>query len=314
VHVTFARTATPLGRGRIGLLASSIRYRQALSRFLRPRAGSFGVVHAHFGFPDAVVTGRVCRPLGLPYVVTLHGDDAFKLAPRNDIIGALVRRTLDDAAAIICVSGAMRDAVAPLLSTETLIHVIPNGYDDALFHLSDAERDLGILFVGLLVPVKNLDLLLHAYARVRDRVGVPLTLAGDGPLRSSLESLAHQLGVADSVRFLGGCGREDVAKLMQRATALALPSRSEGWPLVLAEALACGTPVVASRVGGIPEMFTDGIGGILVPPNDVHALAEALVTAAERRWDHGEVAASSTTRTWVEQAMEIVSVYRTITG
>jgi glycosyltransferase involved in cell wall biosynthesis len=312
VPVTFRSTRTVFGHGHLGLLASSVRYDRALAAHLRSHP-SVGLVHAHFGIPDAIVAHRQTTRAGVPMVVTLHGDDAFKVLPRRDAIGGAMRRAVAGASAVICVSSAMADAVRAVLPP---VHplIIPNGYDDSLFTLSDRPRDLGLLFVGMFTPVKNLSVLLRAYARIRDRVSVPLTLAGDGPLRPVLESLAAELRIADRVHFAGAQRRDEVAALMGRAAALVLPSRSEGWPLVVAEALACGTPVVASRVGGIPEIVGSHEGGILVGPNDETALAAALVAILERPNDPARVASASHARPWSTQALRIAEVYRDVLG
>lgn len=308
VRVDFRNIATPLGRGRAGLLASTVRYRRALADHLQQHRGEFDVVHAHFGFPDAVVTRAACRAAGLPYLVTLHGDDAFKVLQRRDPIGSAVRYAVSDAAYTICVSSAMERVVHETLP-DVRTTVVPNGFDASRFRVSHASRDLGLLFVGLLVPVKNLDVLLQAYAQRRGDLQVPLTLAGDGPLRAELEALAAGLGIAEHVRFLGEVGRDEVASLMSRAHALVLPSSSEGWPLVVTESLAVGTPVVASRVGGIPEIMRGPECGLLVEPGDIDALGEALVSAVARSWEPDAVASASGARSWAEQAVAIAALY-----
>lgn len=310
VPVTFRSTRTVFGLGRLGLLASSVRYDRALAAYLRSER-PVGLIHAHFGIPDAAIARRQASRAGLPYVVTLHGDDAFTVLPRRDLIGRVVRRAVMDARAVICVSSAMAEAVRSVLPSVDPA-VIPNGYDDRLFRLSEAPRDLGLLFVGNLVPVKNLHMLLRAYAQVPGRRQVPLTLVGDGPLRAELETLATTLGVADRTHFIGVRTREEVAGLMARATALVLPSVREGWGVVVAEALASGTPVVASRVGGIPEIVGSSDGGILVDPDDEDALATSLAEIVEWRPDRARVAAASRARPWSIQASLIASVYREV--
>jgi glycosyltransferase involved in cell wall biosynthesis len=312
VPVTFRSIRTVFGRGRLGLLASSVRYDRALASYLRSNP-SVSLVHAHFGIPDAIVAYRQAKRVGLPLVVTLHGDDALRVLPRRDPIGRAMRRAVAGAHALICVSSAMAEAVHRVIPAVSPL-VIPNGYDDGLFRLSREPRDLGLLFVGMFAPVKNLDVLLRSFAQVSDRIGLPLTLAGDGPLRPGLESLAAELGISGLVHFVGAQTREEVAALMGRADALVLPSKSEGWPLVVAEALACGTPVVASRVGGIPEIVGSDAGGILVTPGDERALAASLVAIVERPRDPGQVAASSNARPWSVQARRIAAVYEGILG
>jgi glycosyltransferase involved in cell wall biosynthesis len=309
VRVHFAHTATPLGHGRAGLLASSVRYELALNRFLSTHAEEFDIVHAHFGFPDAVAVSRVARRFSLPYVITLHGDDAFRLLPRQDSLGRLIRDAVAGSAMTLCVSDAMFSAVSAVMP-DARVSVLKNGYDSTLFTLSEKPRDGGLLFVGLLVPVKNIDVLLRAYAAKRVEIGLPLTIAGDGPLRSELEQLAAELGVSDSVRFLGQQSRSQVAELMASAKALLLPSASEGWGLVAAESLACGTPVVASRVGGVPEIVGSDDAGILVPPGDAKALTDALIAVAKESWNPATVAAASNARPWAEQTALLADVYR----
>lgn len=311
VEVTFRSTRTFLGPGRLGLLGSSVRYDRALRGYLRSHP-DLQLLHAHFGIPDAILVRRQAARARLPYLVTLHGDDAFKVLPRADAIGRAVRRAVSQASAVICVSEAMARAVTSVVDVPT--DVIPNGYDDRLFRLSNEPRDSGLLFVGNLVPTKNVALLLRAYARIRTTIAMPLTVVGDGPLRSSLVSLATELGVSQDVRFLGVQSRTEVAGLMARARLLALPSLSEGWGVVIAESLACGTPVVASRVGGVPEIVGSPDGGVLVPPGDEDALAAALADVARRRPDRQHVAAASRALPWTIRAQEIAAVYRRILG
>lgn len=310
VRVDYRSTATFLGSGRAGLIGSSWRYARALDSFLDAEQGSFDLLHAHFGFPDAVVAERAARKRNLPLVITLHGDDALKVLPRKDALGGIVRRAVRGAAATICVSDAMAKAVTREMGGDASVVTITNGFDADTFRLSNRERDLGILFVGLLVPVKNLDVLLRAYASVRESLGVPLVIAGDGPLRAELQALAASLDLSDRVRFTGEATRAEVADLMSRAHCLVLPSKSEGWPLVVTESLAIGTPVVASNVGGIPEIVTTDDAGILVEPGDERALADALVRCSRTPHDPSRVAAASGARSWAQQAHEIAGVYR----
>lgn len=310
VEVIYRDIRTPLGRGRMGLLASSVRYWRAAARYLDQTAAALGLIHAHFGVPDALVAARLSRRHGLPFAVTLHGDDAFKVLPHPGATGSALRRALRDARAVLCVSDAMAEVVQSVLGPESTVVVAKNGYDDRLFRLSHKPRDLGLLYAGMLVPVKNVDLLLKAYRRIRDRaIDVPLVIAGDGPLKASLQVLARELGVEDSVRFLGVQSREQIADLMQRSRCLALPSSSEGWGMVVAESLACGTPVVASRVGGVPEILREPAGGVLVAPGDVDALSSALASVLAAGTDGNAVARASGARPWAQECRTILQVY-----
>ena len=128
-------------------------------------------------------------------------------------------------------------------------------------------------FAGRLVPAKALEVGLRAIADVPD---VNLVIAGDGPDRATLEQLAQTLGARDRVRFLGSVGREDVLRLFRASDASLLSSAWENFPHTVVEALAVGCPVIATSVGGVPEVVRDGENGLLVPPGDAEALAGAI--------------------------------------
>jgi glycosyltransferase involved in cell wall biosynthesis len=150
--------------------------------------------------------------------------------------------------------------------------------------------------------VKALDVLLRAWALLaRDGQGAGaarLILIGEGTERGALERLARQEGVADHVEFLGPRPQPVVAEWIAAADLLCLPSHAEGSPNVVVEALASGTPVVASRVGGIPDLVDDGVNGLLVTPGDPAALASALAAALGRDWDPGRISSSIAHLTW----------------
>ncbi len=161
--------------------------------------------------------------------------------------------------------------------------VIANGVDVNRFRPrsvgEEADAPVRFIYVGRLEPVKGVDLVLQAATLLRSALpgGAPawsLTLAGDGSQRAALEAQAHALGLADRVRFLGT--RQDVANLLSSNDVLVLPSRWEGMPNVALEAMACGLPVIATAVGGTPEVVAHRETGILVPPEQPLALAQAM--------------------------------------
>jgi len=126
--------------------------------------------------------------------------------------------------------------------------------------------------------------LLRAFAQIGDKEPeLRLVLAGDGPLRPQLEDLATALGIGDKVEFLGQQGRSQVAKLLAGCEVFVLPSRSEPFGIAIIEALACKKAVVATAVGGIPEIIENGKNGILVEPDNPKALAEALIAVLNDR-------------------------------
>jgi glycosyltransferase involved in cell wall biosynthesis len=146
---------------------------------------------------------------------------------------------------------------------------IPTNGDDRLQH--------HVVCIGRLAPCKGQDILIRAAALLQEaRVSFHVEFIGDGPARDSYTRLACDLGVADRCVFAGILGHDEVLKRMRRATVSVLPSRSDNCPLVTIESLAVGTPVLASRVGGIPEVIRDGVDGFLVAPEDPQALASRL--------------------------------------
>jgi glycosyltransferase involved in cell wall biosynthesis len=157
---------------------------------------------------------------------------------------------------------------------------IHNGVDLDRFHSeqTDAPReDRYILFVGRIAEPKGLDVLLHAASSVL--AGNPrlrVAIVGDGPLKTAMQSLAFQLGIQDKTVFLGAKRPEEVAALLRGCEVFVLPSRAESFGIVILEAMACKRPVIATTVGGIPEIITNGENGLLVPPDDATALAGAL--------------------------------------
>lgn len=135
------------------------------------------------------------------------------------------------------------------------------------------------LTAGHLIHRKGIDVVIAALKIAKDAgVRVHLVVAGEGPEREALIRQAEESGVADQVQFVGNQSQEDVLRLMKASTFFVLASRAEGMPLVVAEAMACGTPVVVTEVDGIPDMVQHGSTGLLVPSEDAHALAKAMVS------------------------------------
>lgn len=310
VRVAYRPTRVVPGSGRVALLAAAVRYRTIAMEHFRDMAPRPDLLHAHFGFPDAVVVSKVAAKLGIPWVATLHGDDAFFLLKRRDLLGASIRDALASASAVICVSPAMSEVVRGVLGEHARVVTIENGYDDALFYPGPPPRTGGMLFAGTLTRVKNVDTLIRAYADLADPP--LLTIAGDGPLRNELQKLTAQLEVDGRVSFLGVQSREEVARLMQDAQVLVIPSASEGYGMVAAEALACGTPVIASKVGGLVRIVASPGAGVLVEPGSVDALRDAIERVLARQWEPAAVARSSGARPWSERACDLVELYERV--
>jgi len=247
----------------------------ALRPIIRLARGALLHAHDYKSLVLALAAGAVARA---PVVATFHGDTAHSGLVRA--YEGLARRSARWASAVAATSGVLAEqihAAAPAVQ----VHVIPNGI--ALGRMpseaerTEARRSLAlpagarvVAFLGRLSPEKAPEVLLRA-AR---GAGLHVLFAGDGPMRAALEAEA----AGGDVRFLGFV--RDVGQVLAAADALALPSRTEGLPMAVLEAMAAGLPVVASSVGSLPEVLGDGAGW-LVPPGDVAALRDALGRAAD---------------------------------
>ncbi|MFZ5638696.1 MAG: glycosyltransferase [Pseudomonadota bacterium] len=250
------------------------------------------VVLSYWLYPDAFGAMRAARKARVPLVVGSRGSD---LRVRDAVSKRLTRPVLHAARRILVVSEDLgRVAVRDYGADPARIRAIPNGCDAAIFHpqpRADARAALGldadaelVLYVGRLVPEKGLRELLDAAIELApQRPRLQLALVGDGPMRAELQARA---AAASGLRIHlpGAQGPQEVARWMAASDLATLPSYSEGHPNVLVEALACGRPVVATPVGGIPEVV-DAACGLLVPARDPAALAGGLRDALDRDWD-----------------------------
>lgn len=240
------------------------------------------VVNLHFvGHPTAYLLAAL-RGSAVPLVVSLHGEDV-----ETDLVQSPVRRRLfaaiaTRAACVTSNSQFLLDLAArrcPGLSEKGV--VVGNGSHPLPPPDPGADRPQHVLCVCRLVPKKGVDVLLRAFARLEhDAAGARLVIAGDGPEMPVLLSLVRSLGLAQAVTFTGSVDRQALSNLMAGASVFCLPSRKEPFGIVLLEALSFGLPIVATAVGGVPEVLEGGALGYLVPPDDPAALAAALRKAA----------------------------------
>jgi glycosyltransferase involved in cell wall biosynthesis len=246
------------------------------------------VVHAHWAVPGGVIGSMVtgARPL----VVSLHGSDVF-VAERRALVGRAARHVFTRAKWITACSDDLHRRAVALGAPANRIETLPYGVDVARFAPSPAARadvrrrfDLGdapvIFGAGRLVSKKGFEVLIDAALALRSTMpDARVVIAGDGDLRADLERRAAPLGTRV---FIGNQPQDEIGRLAAAADVVAVPSvhdeagNVDGLPNVALEALATGTPVVASRVGGLPQAIDDGTTGLLVPERDARALAEAL--------------------------------------
>ncbi len=281
----------------------------------------FDVVNSQWLYPDSVAMGFITDKLKLPHVATGLGCDV-----NHDIYqpvkGESILNTLQNCPAITVVSNGLRQELVDNGVSADKIHVIPNGIDTEHFRIQDKNEcraQLGIepggpmlLYVGRLSEEKDPATMLRALQRLQSR-DKPLSayLVGDGPLMQELRELVRQLGLEQSVTFVGKVSHKLIDQWMGATDFLCLPSLREGCPNVILEALGSGRPVIASRVGAIPDVVT-AHSGILFTPGDVEQLAEAMETALETLWSDTVIKASVSKLSWEAAAENYASVFRQV--
>jgi teichuronic acid biosynthesis glycosyltransferase TuaC len=238
------------------------------------------LIDAQFYYPDGVAAHWLSRDLGVPFVVTARGTD-INLVPRSPLPCRLIRSTGKSAAASITVCTALKDSLAALGVPEPSITVVRNGVDLARFTTGNraaARACLGLdgtvlLSVGHLIERKGHHLVIKALARLP---AATLVIVGGGPERAALEALSVRTGTAERVRFAGELAHAELPLHYRAADALVLASSREGCANVLLEAMACGTPVVATPVWGTPEIVAEPVAGRLSDDRSVDALVRAI--------------------------------------
>ena len=240
----------------------------------------FDLIDAHYFYPDGVAAAMLGKYFNKPVVITARGSD-ITLFPNFRLPRKMITWAASRAAGIITVCNALRDEVVALGVDPAKVVSLRNGVDLQLFQPVEREAvraRLGLtrftlLAVGHLVPVKAQELAVAAMAQLPD---VQLLIAGNGPNRGMLEQMARSLGVADRVSLLGAVPQAQLRDYYGAADALVLPSEREGWANVLLEAMACGTPVIASRVWGTPEVVAAPEAGLLMAERSAAGVADAV--------------------------------------
>lgn len=280
----------------------------------RLRRAHYDCLLLSWGYPDAAAASWLSRHLGIPYVVKVHGSD-LNVKAEQGLIRPQIRQALRGAQGVVAVSQALADKAVAMGVDPARVHVLYNGVEPNLFtpgSLSDARSKLSLpqderilLYVGNLKDAKGCLDLLEAFPRVlATHPDANLLFVGSGPARDALLQRATALGCAERVRLVGAVEHFALGDWFRAADLLCLPSHNEGVPNVVLEAMACGTPVVATRVGGIPEVLPEH-AGILVDAHDRIGLEGALIDALGKPWDSDHIAAHASRFRWDENIQQL---------
>lgn len=279
----------------------------------------FDVVNSQWLYPDSVAADRIFTDLDIAHVATGLGCDVNHdlSTPKK---GRQILPALDRCDAVTVVANSMRTLLVDRGIDARKVFTIPNGIDHDRFKAMDkaeCRKVLGmkpdgpvVLYVGRLSEEKSVATLLDAVSTLcNEGISLNLYIVGTGPLEASLRSDARKLGIEQYLYFIGNVPHEEVRRWISAADYLCLPSLREGCPNVVLEALACGKPVIASRVGAVPDLVNQD-SGRLFAPGDTADLADALRSALNSRWEADKIANSVRGLTWERAADQYLEVFR----
>ena len=300
----------------------------AASRSLPAALRSSDVIVAHTALLDGAIARLLASDLRIPYVVFVHGEDLFQNARgESQRLRVQVGRVLLDATTVIAVSDVVRDGLLREFPGLTDVRVLCNGVDTDMFvprgggtGATDTVRPLRILSAGRLVTSKSHQTVLRATAELlREGVDIRYEIAGDGPLRASLEALARELNIESYVEFTGAYAHARLPSMLETTDLFVLSGWDEAFGVVYLESLACGVPVVAASDGGAQSIVTEGVDGYLVRPRDVEHTATAIrayaaLDTAARDAMRTAARTKALTFTWRRNAAGLMEILTDITS
>jgi glycosyltransferase involved in cell wall biosynthesis len=281
------------------------------------------IAHIEWIYPDAYAFLKYSKRFDIKTVGVVHGNEAIGYLEDNTH-RKYYKKALQSLDRVIAVSADLKQKMVTEYGvSDEKIRIIFNGVDLNKFPIIDrveARKELGIqvechlgVCVARLSVEKNLDFLLEAISFLREE-NIKVAIIGDGPLKNKLEVLRERLGIKDKVQFVGPIPHGEIYKWLNVADFFCLPSKREGCPVVIHEALACGAPIVATAVGAIPDLVPCEEYGLLCPPSDSKALSEIILKSLSMQWDREKIATYGRQFTWDKVARQTVDVFKDVLG
>lgn len=285
------------------------------------------IIHAHTAI-DGWVGLMIAKKYKIPVLCTFRGSD-INIYPYYGRLGmSLTRKLISEAHQLVSVSKALKGVANSIANPRKEISVVYNGCDMATFSYNEAicrrirgrlgisEEEKVIMFVGNVIKTKGVFELINAFLELKRKYSkLHLIIIGDGPECKMINRLAEINGFAKKVHLIGKISQSEVASYLSAADLFTLPTYYEGLPNVVLEAMSCCLPIVATKVGGIPEIVKDGINGILIKEKDTNSLIEALeyllchVEAAKTMGMNGRKMIEENF-SWKQNAKKIMNIYR----
>ncbi len=279
----------------------------------------FDLIDAHFVYPDGFAAVLLGKYFHKPVAVSARGSD-INVYATFPMIRWMLKYTLNEAKTVIAVSQALKETISNLAIPSDKVFVVPNGVDAKKFYripkeAARSELDLPnkriILSVGNLTENKGFDMLIKAFARLSNEPwghDLFLIIVGDGTMRPQIESLIYSLRLSDKIMLAGAVPHEKLNLWYNAADLFCLMSEREGWPNVLLEALACGVPVVATAVGGIPEIVcSDDIG--MLTEREEAKIAESIRAALAKPWCVDQLLEYARKFSWDRVALQLQEIF-----
>ena len=282
-------------------------------KFLRNNPFKADIIHAHRTWPIGEIAFLLSKYLNIEYLITVHGYDAYGLYLKSKFYKKKIKIALTHAKKVISVSKKNIEILSSGLGLPPeKFKFISNGFDEKKFYLKNKKKTKKIIFlsIGFLHKVKGHIKLIEAFSKVHKlNKNIELKIIGDGPEKNNLIDSINNNNLDDFIKLIGSVPHNQIPKWINSCDYFVLPSLNEGMPTVMFEALSCGIPVIATKVGGIPEIINDDIG-VLVSCNNSNSLAKGMLKAMNKKWDNQYISNYVKEYSWQNITKKLLNIYK----